>query len=141
MKAGLVPEARKLTYSSQQMSFGDPVRVELTASSDETLDAVVAEVEAAAPCQLTGVFDVKNDRDTGKREIGFTLKPEARTYGLTPQSLPRLPGESCIFGDESLRVQRATEDAFISDCHTRSAIPSMTLKLSNQDPGGFCSTG
>lgn len=105
---GLVPEARKLTYSSQQMSFGDPVRVELTASSDETLDAVVAEVEAALR-QLTGVFDVKNDRDTGKREIAFTLKPEARTYGLTLQSLA-FQVRAAFFGDESLRVQRGRED-------------------------------
>jgi multidrug efflux pump subunit AcrB len=84
---GLVPEARKLTYSSQQMSFGDPVRVELTASSDETLDAVVAEVEAALR-QLT---------------------PEARTYGLTLQSLA-FQVRAAFFGDESLRVQRGRED-------------------------------
>ena len=105
---GLVPEARKLTYSSQQMSFGDAVRVELTAASDETLGAVVAEVEAALR-QMTGVFDVKNDRDTGKREIAFTLKPEARTYGLTLQSLA-FQVRAAFFGDESLRVQRGRED-------------------------------
>ncbi|MFT5321774.1 MAG: multidrug efflux pump subunit AcrB [Pseudohongiellaceae bacterium] len=105
---GLVPEARKLTYSSEQMSFGDPVRVELTAASDETLDAVVNEVEASLR-QLNGVFDVKNDRDTGKREVTFSLKPEARTYGLTLQSLA-LQVRAAFFGDESLRVQRGRED-------------------------------
>ena len=62
------------------------MRVELTAASDEHSDAVVNEVEASLR-QLTGVFDVKNDRDTGKREVTFSLKPEARTYGLTLQSL------------------------------------------------------
>lgn len=105
---GLVPEARKLTYSSEQMSFGDPVRVELTAASDDTLDAVVAEVETALR-QLAGVFDVKNDRDSGKREITFSLKPEARTYGLTLQSLA-FQVRAAFFGDESLRVQRGRED-------------------------------
>ncbi len=105
---GLVPEARKLTYSSEQMSFGDPVRVELTAASDNTLSSVVDEVETALR-QLTGVFDVKNDRDTGKREITFTLKPEARTYGLTLQSLA-FQIRAAFFGDESLRVQRGRED-------------------------------
>jgi multidrug efflux pump subunit AcrB len=105
---GLVPEARKLTYSSQQMNFGDPVRVELTAASDATLDIAVNEVETALR-QLTGVFDVKNDRDTGKREITFELKPEARAYGLTLQSLA-LQVRAAFFGDESLRVQRGRED-------------------------------
>ena len=105
---GMVPEARKLTYSSQQMNFGDPVRVELTAASDDTLDAVVSEVETALR-QLAGVFDVKNDRDTGKREITFSLKPEARTYGLTLQNLA-FQVRAAFFGDESLRVQRGRED-------------------------------
>jgi len=103
-----VPEARKLTYSSEQMSFGDPVRVELTAASDATLDSVVNDVEAELR-QLTGVFDVKNDRDTGKREITFQLKPEARSYGLTLQSLA-FQVRAAFFGDESLRVQRGRED-------------------------------
>jgi len=105
---GLVPEARKLTYSSEQMSFGDPVRVELTAASVATLDSVVNDVEAELR-QLTGVFDVKNDRDTGKREITFQLKPEARSYGLTLQSLA-FQVRAAFFGDESLRVQRGRED-------------------------------
>jgi len=105
---GLVPEARKLTYTSEQMSFGDPVRIELTAANEATLDAAVSEVENELR-QLAGVFDVKNDRDTGKREITFELKAEARTYGLSLQSLA-LQVRAAFFGDESLRVQRGRED-------------------------------
>ena len=105
---GVVPEARKLTFESEQVRFGDPIRVELTAASEETLEAAVSEVEASLR-QLAGVFDIKNDQDAGKREITFTLKPEARTYGLTLQSLA-MQVRAAFFGDESLRVQRGRED-------------------------------
>lgn len=107
-RVGTVPEARKLTFSSEQVNFGDPVRVELTASSDETLAAAVSTVEASLR-QFSGIFDVKNDMDTGKREITFSLKPEARSYGLTLQSLA-FQLRAAFFGDESLRVQRGRED-------------------------------
>jgi multidrug efflux pump subunit AcrB len=105
---GVVPEVRKLTFNSEQVRFGDPVRVELTAASEDTLETAVAEVESGLR-QLSGVFDIKNDQDAGKREITFTLKPEARTYGLTLQSLA-MQVRAAFFGDESLRVQRGRED-------------------------------
>lgn len=107
-KVGTVAEARKLTFSSNQMSFGDPIRLELSAANDATLDAGVTQIESALR-SLSGVFDVRNDRDTGKREITFSLKPEASSYGLSLQQLA-FQMRAAFFGDESLRVQRARED-------------------------------
>jgi multidrug efflux pump subunit AcrB len=107
-RVGPLAEVRKLTYSSQQVAFGDPIRVELTAGSDATLDLVIPEVEAQLRA-IDGVFDVRNERDTGKREFTFTLKPEARSYGLTLESLA-LQVRAAFFGDEALRVQRGRED-------------------------------
>lgn len=107
-RVGMMPEVRKLTFSSDQVSFGDPIRVELTAASDATLDTAIDEVETQLRT-LSGVFDVRNDRDTGKREITFRLRPEARTWGLTLESLA-FQVRAAFFGDESLRVQRGRED-------------------------------
>lgn len=107
-RVGSVPEARKLTFSADQVAFGDPIRVELTMANDNALPAVIAEVEDQLRA-IDGVFDVRNDRDTGKREIAFSLKPEARAYGLSLESLA-FQVRAAFFGDEALRVQRGKED-------------------------------
>lgn len=105
---GNVPEVRKLTFSSDEVTFGDPIRVELSMSDERRLPDVIEAVESQLRA-IDGVFDVRNDRDTGKREITFSLKPEARTLGLTLESLA-FQIRAAFFGDEALRVQRGRED-------------------------------
>jgi multidrug efflux pump subunit AcrB len=136
-RVGPMPETRKLTFSSQQVAFGDPIRVELTAGSDATLDRVIPAVEEQLR-SINGVFDVRNERDTGKREITFRLKPEARSFGLTLESMA-LQIRAAFFGDEALRVQRGREDVRVYVRLPKEERSSLS-DLENyriRTPGGF----
>ncbi len=99
---------RRLFFSSQLFNFGEPVQVELSADTDENLGRAVQAVEEEL-LEITGVFDVRNDRDEGKREIELRLKPQARTYGLALDDLAQQV-RAAFFGAEALRVQRGREE-------------------------------
>jgi len=107
-KVGNPPGIRRLFFSSQLFNLGEPVQVELSAGSPETLNQAVLAVEDDLE-QIAGVFDVRNDRDEGKREIELRLKPQARVYGLTLEGLAQQV-RAAFFGAESLRVQRGREE-------------------------------
>ena len=99
---------RRLFYSSQMFNLGEPVQVELSADTDDNLNRAVVAVESELQ-QIVGVFDVRNDRDEGKREIELRLKPQARTYGLALDDLAQQV-RAAFFGAEALRVQRGREE-------------------------------
>ena len=105
---GNPPGIRRLFFSYQLFNLGEPVQVELSADTDENLSRAVQAVEADLQ-QISGVFDVRNDRDEGKREIELRLKPQARTYGLALDDLAQQV-RAAFFGAEALRVQRGREE-------------------------------
>jgi multidrug efflux pump subunit AcrB len=105
---GSIAGARKLTFSSSLVGIGDPVQVEITAPTDEGLARSVQIVEQDL-ARMSGVFDIFNNYEGSKREIGLTLKPEARTYGVTVEQLAQQI-RSAFFGAEALRVQRGREE-------------------------------
>ncbi len=99
---------RRLFFSAQLFNLGEPVQVELSAETDTDLARAVNAVESELR-QIVGVFDVRNDRDEGKREIELRLKPQARTYGLSLDDLAQQV-RAAFFGAEALRVQRGREE-------------------------------
>ncbi|MEQ9422463.1 MAG: efflux RND transporter permease subunit [Rhodospirillaceae bacterium] len=107
-RVGEPPGMRRLFFSSQLFNLGEPVQVEISADTDETLDQAVNEIQSALNL-ISGVFDVRNDRDEGKREMELRLKPQARVYGLTLDSLAQQV-RGAFFGAEALRVQRGREE-------------------------------
>ncbi len=105
---GEVPEARKLTFVSNVINVGSPVQVQLSARTDEALGRAVARLGDELR-RIEGVFDVRDDREPGKREVQFRLKPYARTLGVTVESLA-LQVRAAFFGSEALRVQRGRDE-------------------------------
>jgi multidrug efflux pump subunit AcrB len=105
---GPIPSARKLTFSASAVSFGDPVDIELSHPETAQLDAAVDQLMEQLR-SFAGVFDVRSDREQGKREIELTLKPRARTLGLTLDDVARQV-RSGFFGNEALRIQRGDEE-------------------------------
>ncbi len=105
---GEIPGVRKLVFSSSLINLGDAIRIELSAPElaalERASDALVAELRS-----LNGVFDARSDLDQGRQEISLTLKPEARTYGLTVQDLAAQI-RAAFFGAEALRVQRGQDE-------------------------------
>jgi multidrug efflux pump subunit AcrB len=106
--AGQPPGVRKLTFASNVIQLGSPVQVELSAHSPDGLAHAVQGVQAALR-RIDGVFDVRDDRDPGKQEVQFQLKPSARARGLTLESLS-LQVRAAFFGAEALRVQRGRDE-------------------------------
>ncbi|MEX1074021.1 MAG: efflux RND transporter permease subunit [Burkholderiales bacterium] len=106
--AGHPPGVRKLTFASNVIQLGSPVQIELSARSPEGLAQAVQALQAELR-RIDGVSDVRDDRDPGKQEVQFQLKPSARALGLTLESLA-LQVRAAFFGAEALRVQRGRDE-------------------------------
>jgi multidrug efflux pump subunit AcrB len=106
----VVPLAQihKLSFVSNVINLGSPVQIQLSARTPEGLAQAVAELQDELR-RIEGVFDVRDDREPGKREVQFTLKPYARTLGVTLDSLSQQV-RAAFFGAEALRVQRGRDE-------------------------------
>jgi multidrug efflux pump subunit AcrB len=107
-RAGTLPQVQKLTFASNVINLGSPVQVELSARTPEGLAQAVQALQDDLR-RIEGVFDVRDDRDPGKRELQFKLKPYARTLGVTLEILSQQV-RSAFFGAEALRVQRGRDE-------------------------------
>jgi multidrug efflux pump subunit AcrB len=105
---GDLPGPRSLTFSSQVINLGAPVQLEVSHPDTVVLFRAAAEIQEELGT-YAGVFDVRNDQDVGKREVELTLKPRARTLGVTLDDLARQV-RAAFFGSEALRVQRGREE-------------------------------
>jgi multidrug efflux pump subunit AcrB len=106
--AGRAPQVRKLTFASNVIQLGSPVQVGLSARSPEGLAHAVQGLQDELR-RIDGVFDVRDDRDPGKQEVQFQLKPSARALGITLESLS-LQVRAGFYGAEALRVQRGRDE-------------------------------
>jgi multidrug efflux pump subunit AcrB len=67
--------------------------------------------------QFEGVYQIRSDYSPGKNEIQLSLKPEARTLGLTVDDLARQVYTG-YFGEEALRLQRGRDDVKVKVRYT-----------------------
>ncbi len=107
-KVGPIAGATTLTFSAQLLDLGAPIQVELSHPDTASLNAAVP-VLSDHLNRIAGVTDVRDDRGQGKREIELTLKPAARTLGVTLDDLARQV-RSAFFGNEVLRLQRGRDE-------------------------------
>lgn len=106
--AAELPPARKLSYASNVINLGSPVQVQLSARTSDGLANAVQSLRQELE-RIDGVFDIRDDREPGKREVQFTLKPDARTLGLTVESLSQQV-RAAFFGAEAVRIQRGRDE-------------------------------
>ncbi len=107
-ETGTVPQIEKLSFASNVINLGSAVQLELTARTPEGLAQAVQTVKDEL-ARIDGVYDVRDDRDPGKREVQFRLKPYARTLGVTLESLSQQV-RAAFFGAEAVRVQRGRDE-------------------------------
>ena len=107
-ETGTVPQIEKLTFASNVINLGSPVQIELTARTPEGLAQAVKALKDDL-ARTDGVYDVRDDRDPGKREVQLRLKPYARTLGMTLESLSQQV-RGAFFGAEAVRVQRGRDE-------------------------------
>ena len=107
-EAGVLPDARSLSISSNLITLGLPVHFELSHPDPDRL-AVIADEFVAELTGIDGVLDVRTNLDEGFRELQLELDPAARTLNLTVGHFASQV-RAAFFGTEVLRVQRGRED-------------------------------
>ena len=106
--AGRVPGASKLTFTSDLVSPGAPIQLQISARTDEQTREAVLELRRELEAR-PGVYDVRDDRFRTTEEVQIRLKPLARNYGLTQNDLAR-EVRAAFFGAEAVRIQRDREE-------------------------------
>jgi multidrug efflux pump subunit AcrB len=105
---GSIPRARSLAFTANVVSVGEPVSVELSAPDSEKLERGVEAIQDTLET-FSGVFDIQSDLEQGKREVELSLKPAARTLGLTLSDLAQQV-RGAFFGVEAYRLQRGQDE-------------------------------
>ena len=107
-EVGFLPYARGVTFASEIIALGNPVEIVLSHPDPGTLVAAADSVLDVLQ-GFQGVFDIRSDHAPGVKEIQLELRPEARTLGLTLESMAR-QARAAFFGEEALRVQRGRDE-------------------------------
>lgn len=114
---GALPGVKSLTFAGLSTGPpGDPIEIwvqghcmaDILAASDDLM---------ARLKKFKGVYQVRSDFSAGKNEIRFSLKPDARTLGLTVEDLARQIYAG-YYGDEALRLQRGRDDVRVKVRYT-----------------------
>jgi multidrug efflux pump subunit AcrB len=105
---GPIPDAVKLSYSSDQFSAGNALDFQLAGRDVDQLSQAAAEVRAELS-RYDGVFDITDSFRAGKQEIKLSLLPQARNWGLTLNDLAHQV-RSAFYGAEVQRLQRGQDE-------------------------------
>jgi len=103
-KLGPVPEAESITFESALFRAGNPVEIHLSLGDHEKLLESADELKEELK-RYPGVFDVADSFLPGKNEMQLTLKPAARSLGITLDDLASQVRHA-FYGAEALRFQR-----------------------------------
>ncbi len=136
--SGPLPQVQKLTFASNVINLGSPVQVQLTARTPEALAQATFELQDELR-RIDGVTDVRDDREPGKREVQFRLKPYARTLGITLENLAQQV-RSAYFGAEAVRVQRGRDEVRVYvrlPAAERAALTDLNRYRIRSPAGGF----
>ncbi len=107
-KIGIIPQAQSVEYSSQLMSAGASIGYEISAADfDNAVKAVDIVKEKLGT--YDAVYNIVDDFEEGKRELQFSLKPEAATRGITTSAIARQVRKG-FFGEETMRIQRGKNE-------------------------------
>ncbi len=106
---GDLPGLESLVFTA---SIGGPsttaVAIRLMHPEVQTLEQAASEL-AQAFKSYAGTKDIDNGFSRGKPQLDFTVRPEARSLGITPADLGRQVRHS-FYGAEALRLQRGRDE-------------------------------
>ena len=105
---GAIPGAEALTYRAELISTGEPINIQFSAHSLETLAEVGEQVKQRLATYPT-VFDVADSLSDGKEEIHLELTPQGHVLGLTRAAIANQVAQA-FRGFEAQRIQRGRDD-------------------------------
>jgi multidrug efflux pump subunit AcrB len=103
-RIGEIAGAESMEFRSTIMHMGSPIDIQLAHDDFAVLQAAADRVKAAL-ANYTGLFDIADSYEEGKRELKLRLRPEARALGIQQQDLARQV-RGALYGAEALRLQR-----------------------------------
>jgi multidrug efflux pump subunit AcrB len=108
-RVGPIPGAVSAVYDVPEMGpGGKAIEIALLGNDIEQLKLATVEMREQLG-GYRGVFQVDDDFRDGKLELRPKIKPEARNLGLSAADIGRQIRQA-FYGDESLRVQRGSDD-------------------------------
>ncbi len=105
---GDIPGAESLTFRAELMRFGDPINIQLSGNSLETLGEVADKVKQRLASYPT-VYEISDSLSDGKEELRVELTDQGHVLGLTRSSILRQISEA-FKGFEAQRIQRGRDD-------------------------------
>ena len=102
------PGADSVIIASNLVRFGAAIDIRLSHEDFKILSQAKDRIKNSL-AQYEGVEDISDNFTRGKRELKLTLKPEARTLGITETDLGRQV-RGAFYGVEALRLQRGRNE-------------------------------
>ena len=107
-KIGPVPGAESLNFRSSFFRAGDPVDVQFSGNSLETLNTVGEQLKEHLTT-YPGVFEIADSLSNGKEELQIELSPQGHLLGLTRSDIVNQVGQA-FKGLQAQRIQRGRDD-------------------------------
>jgi multidrug efflux pump subunit AcrB len=105
---GSVPGAETMNYRASFFRPGEPIDVQFSGNSLESLSAIGEELKEHLTT-YPGVFEIADSLSDGKEELRIELSPQGHLVGLTRSDIVRQVGQA-FKGLEAQRIQRGRDD-------------------------------
>ena len=105
---GEIPGAESITYRAEIGRSSDPIDVQLTGNSLETLQEVADQVKVQLANYPT-VFDIADSLSDGKEELQIELTQQGKALGFSRQDVASQV-RNAYFGAQVQRIQRGRDD-------------------------------
>ena len=106
---GPIPGAKEMSFSANAAgAAGMPIDIQLTGRDFEALQAASAAIKSKL-ATYDGLFDIKDNYSSGKREIQLDIHESAESLGLRQADLGRQV-RAAFYGVEAQRIQRGRDD-------------------------------
>ncbi len=105
---GTIPGAESLTYRGELIRTGDPINIQFSAQSLETLAEIGERVKQRLTTYPT-VFDIADSLSDGKEELQVELTRQGYVLGLTRAAIASQVSQA-FRGFEAQRIQRGRDD-------------------------------
>ena len=105
---GPIPGAETMNYRASFFRPGEPIDVQFSGTSLESLSQIGEEVKQQL-ATYPGVFEIADSLSDGKEELRIELSPQGHLVGLTRSDIVRQVGQA-FKGLEAQRIQRGRDD-------------------------------
>jgi len=106
--AGAIPGIESIAFKSVLHSAGKSVEIHLSLDEREALVAAAEDLKEELK-SYPGVYDISDSFLPGKQEMQLTLKPTARSLGVTLSDIATQVRHA-FYGAEALRMQRGKDE-------------------------------